>query len=73
MKNEKKLYSFCGTVCYSGILQIRNHRFSAETYAVSEAAAKNNILFQYKSSRKIPLKTAGFSLRGNLQVVEEAV
>lgn len=62
-QNSKKQYSYCGVILRFGKVIASN--YTATTYAVSKAQARNNIKFQYK--KKFGLTpSAKLDLSGNL-------
>lgn len=59
-ENRFKEYSYCGDVYQYGKVVL--HKFKATTFAVSEAKAKQNILFQAKNKLNLKPSTGGFVL-----------
>lgn len=63
MAKEKKLYTYNGGVLSFGKIVTNNYK--AQTYAVSEKQAANNILFQFKLKMGYNAGSA-FSLAGKV-------
>ena len=69
IKEEKERWSFNGAVYKNEKCILRD--FDAITFAVSEAKARQNIIFRVKKKMNLPINTRGIHLKGDLIKIDK--